>query len=186
MDAIYFREGKISNRLPLIRSITASLSIGSGASLGWKRPIGHISAGLVSLLNKIVEIPIRQKIVLIAAATGAGIGATFNAPIAGILFAVELLLISVNPINISIVCIASVVATYFGRFLLGNYPVINVSSMSSISPSLHAPFSSILIFIILGILIGLISLLFIKIVYWSEKYFSIFLKMTIYEILWAC
>ena len=61
---------------------------------------------------------------LIAAGAGAGIAATFNAPLGGIVFAVELLLVSVNARNLLLVTTATVVATYIGRLLLGTASVV--------------------------------------------------------------
>src|SRR5262249_45455885 len=92
MEAIYYRDGRIRPVVALVKSLASGLSIGSGGSVGREGRIVQIGAAFGSTLGQLIRMPAHQRIVLVAAGAGAGIAATFNAPIGGILFAVELIL----------------------------------------------------------------------------------------------
>src|SRR5262249_54090215 len=83
MDANYYREGRIRPVVAAVKSIASALSIGSGGSVGREGPIAQIGAAFGSTLGQIIRMPTHQRIVLVGAGAGAGIAATFNAPIRG-------------------------------------------------------------------------------------------------------
>jgi CIC family chloride channel protein len=76
--------------------LASAITIGTGGSLGREGPIVQISAVFSSFIAKITRLSIAQRNLIIACGAGAGIAATFNAPLGGILFAIELLLVCVN------------------------------------------------------------------------------------------
>jgi CIC family chloride channel protein len=97
MDAIYHQDGRIRPIVALIKSLASALSIGSGGSVGREGPIIQVGAAFGSTLGQVITMPVRQRAVLIAAGAGGGIAATFNTPIGGIVFAVELMLPFATP-----------------------------------------------------------------------------------------
>ena len=91
IDAYHHKQGDIRPRIPFVKAIASAITIGSGGSAGREGPIAQISAGVASLLAKWFKLDARESRVLVAAGMGAGIGAIFHAPLAGALFAAEVL-----------------------------------------------------------------------------------------------
>ena len=171
MDSIYYNKGRIRPLVALFKSIASALSIGSGGSVGREGPIIQIGAAFGSTLGQWVKMPVRQRVTLIAAGAGAGIAATFNAPIGGIAFAVELLLVSINASTMAVVAISTITAAYIGRFFLGLSPAFDIPELTV--PTWHlASIAELLLFIPFGILIGFASTLFIQSIYWFEDRFE--------------
>ena len=120
MDAIYYRGGVIRPIVAVVKSLASAISIGSGASVGREGPIIQIGSALGSTLGRLVaHDAARQRIILVAAGAGAGIAATFNTPIGGVLFAVEMLLPEVSVRTFLPVALATGTATFVGRFFFG-------------------------------------------------------------------
>ncbi len=92
MDAIYYKEGIIRPVVAVVKSLASAVSIGTGAAVGREGPIIQIGASLGSSLGQIVPMLPWQRITLVAAGAGAGIAATFNTPIGGVMFAIELMM----------------------------------------------------------------------------------------------
>jgi chloride channel protein, CIC family len=92
MDAIYYQDGMIRPVVAVIKSIASALSIGTGAAVGREGPIIQIGSAIGSTLGQIVRMAPWQRITLVAAGAGAGIAATFNTPIGGVMFAIELMM----------------------------------------------------------------------------------------------
>jgi H+/Cl- antiporter ClcA len=80
----------------IVKSLASALSIGSGAAVGREGPIIQIGSALGSALGQIIKMPASSRIILVAAGAGAGIAATFNTPIGGVMFAIELMLPEVS------------------------------------------------------------------------------------------
>ncbi|MGO8753120.1 MAG: chloride channel protein [Thermoguttaceae bacterium] len=133
MDAIYYNNGIIRPVVALIKSLASALSIGSGGSIGREGPIIQIGASFGSTMGQIIRMPQRQRITLIAAGAGAGIAATFNTPIGGVLFAVEIILHEVSARTLIPLAIATATGTYVGRVSFGPYP-------SFVIPALELPY----------------------------------------------
>lgn len=171
IDAIYYNDGKIRPMVAFFKSIASALSIGSGGSVGREGPIIQIGSAFGSTLGQIIRMPMRQRVTLIAAGAGAGIAATFNAPIGGVAFAVELLLVSVNASTMAVVAMATITASYIGRMFLGLYPAFDIPSLAV--PETHlTKVAELALFIPFGILIGLASTIFIRMIYWFEDKFE--------------
>lgn len=171
MDAIYYKAGIIRPRVAIVKSIASAISIGSGGAVGREGPIIQIGSAFGSMLGQFVRMPARQRVVLIAAGSGAGIAATFNAPLGGMVFAIELLLISINAVNVLLVAIATVTATHIGRLLLGSTPSFNIPALAM--PEFHVnPLTSLLLLLLLGGILGLASVVFIRGLYWAEDVFE--------------
>lgn len=171
IDAINYHNGIIRPVVTSIKAIASSLSIGSGGSAGREGPIIQIGAAFGSFLGQIIKMPIRQRIILLAAGAAAGIAATFNAPISGIAFSIELLLISINAASLSIVALSTLIADYLGRLLLGLEPAFHLPFLQI--PSLHPiALPLLLLFIPFGILVGCMGTLFIYTLSKVEEHFK--------------
>jgi CIC family chloride channel protein len=171
MDAIYYNQGRIRPRVAVIKSLASAISIGSGGSVGREGPIVQIGSAFGSTLGALFPMPTRDRVTLIAAGAGAGIAATFNAPLGGIVFAVELLLVSVNARNLLLVTIATVVATRIGHLLLGTEPSFYIPTLETPDFQLARPLA-LTVFLVLGGLMGLLSVAFIRGLYWMEDVFE--------------
>ncbi|MBT6510617.1 MAG: chloride channel protein, partial [Rhodospirillaceae bacterium] len=93
MDAIHYNEGRIRPQVVVVKALASALSIGSGGSAGREGPIIQIGAAMGSNLAQIIRLPVGQRLTLVAAGAGAGIAAAFNAPLGGLVFAIELMLL---------------------------------------------------------------------------------------------
>lgn len=171
MDAIYYNEGKIRPRVALVKSLASAISIGSGASVGREGPIVQIGSAFGSTLGALFPMSISDRVTLIAAGAGAGIAATFNAPLGGMVFAVELLLVSINARNIMLLTTATVVATQISHYLLGTTPSFFIPSLEVADFHLFNNWG-LPMFAALGVLIGLLSVAFIRGLYAMEDVFD--------------
>ena len=111
MDAVFYKSGDIRWQVAVIKSLASALSIGSGAAVGREGPIIQIGAALGSAFSQAIGLSTWQKITLLSAGAGAGIAATFNTPLGGVLFAIEILLPEVSNRTFLPVVIATGAAT---------------------------------------------------------------------------
>ena len=133
MDAVYHRKGIIRPVVSVVKALASALSIGSGASIGREGPIIQIGSSFGSTLGQLLGLPAWQRITLIAAGAGGGIGATFNTPVGGVLFAVEIILHEVSARTLVPVFTATATATYVGQLFFGPHPSFSI-------PALETPF----------------------------------------------
>ena len=171
MDAVYHRRGIIRPIVSVIKALASALSIGSGASIGREGPIIQIGSSFGSTLAQFLRLPVWQRITLIAAGAGGGIGATFNTPVGGVLFAVEIILHEVSARTLVPVFTATATATYVGELFFGPHPSFSI-------PALETPFFVVAKPVVLaayaglGAISGLVSALFIWSVYGCEEFFE--------------
>ena len=131
MDAVYYAKGVIRPVVALVKSLASALSIGSGGSVGREGPIIQIGAAVASAGGRLAGASRWQLATLVAAGGGAGIAATFNTPIGGVLFAVEILMLEVSVRTLVPVALATATATYVGRYLLGSHPAFEVPAAAT-------------------------------------------------------
>jgi CIC family chloride channel protein len=171
MDAIHYNKGTIRPIVAAVKSVASALSIGSGGSIGREGPIIQIGSSFGSTLGQILPVPAWQRITMIAAGAGGGIAATFNTPIGGVLFAVEILMHEVSVRTLVPVAISTATATYVGRVFFGPHP-------SFVIPQFEIPYFHLtnpvvlLAYAGLGITMGVASWLFIKSIYGFEDFFD--------------
>ncbi len=170
MAAILLKGGKIKPIVAVVKAITSSLSIGAGGSIGSEGPQAQIGATLSSFLGGLFIKKKEYIKILVAAGAGAGIAAAFNTPMAGALFASEVILGSFSVMSFSPIIMASVSATLVSEHFLGNKVFFHIPTYSITSPY------EFLFFIILGIISGFVALLFIWSLYFSEDLFDEKLK----------
>jgi CIC family chloride channel protein len=171
MSAIYTHDGNIRPIVAVIKSLASAMSIGSGGSVGREGPIIQIGAAFGSTAGQAIAMPQRQRAILIAAGAGAGIAATFNTPIGGIVFALELMLACVAPTSLFYVTVSCVTATAIGRHYFGAVPSFYVPTAV---PADGAGEASVMLpcFVGFGLLVGLMAWLTTRGIYWFEDRFD--------------
>jgi CIC family chloride channel protein len=130
------RGGHIRGRVGPLKLLATTATVGLGGSAGREGPIVHIGAAIGSFLSRRFNMGEDQIRSLVAAGAGAGIGASFNAPIAGMLFALEVILVSFAPRHMSSVVVASVTAAITTQSILSGEEVLNAGAYSMRSPAL--------------------------------------------------
>ncbi|HTW65687.1 MAG TPA: chloride channel protein [Bryobacteraceae bacterium] len=171
MDAIYYDKGIIRPVVALVKSVASAVSIGSGGSVGREGPIIQIGAAFGSTVGQLLRLSPWQRITLIAAGTGGGIAATFNTPVGGVLFAAEITMHEVSARTLVPVAIATATATYIGRLFFGPHPSFFIPAFQAPYFHLEEPWL-LLLYAVLGVLMGLVSALFIHSLYGFEKFFE--------------
>src|SRR5580704_10276670 len=161
MDAIYYKEGVIRPVVAVVKSLASALSIGTGAAVGREGPIIQIGSAIGSSLGQIIHMAPWQRITLVAAGAGAGIAATFNTPIGGVMFAIELLLPELSARTFLPVALATGTATFVGRIFLGLQPAFDVPG-ALLNSDRPASLAALLLYALLGALMGLAATAFIK------------------------
>ena len=175
MDAVYQRRGVIRPVVSVVKALASSLSIGSGASIGREGPIIQIGASFGSTLGQWLRLPIWQRITLIAAGAGGGIGATFNTPVGGVLFAIEIILHEVSARTLVPVITATATATYVGELFFGTHPSFSVPALEKPLVLLANPIM-LVAFAAFGVVAGLVSTVFIRSIYGCEAFFEKYVK----------
>lgn len=166
MKSMILRGGAIRPRVVFAKIIASAITIGTGGSVGREGPIVQIGAAAGSSLGQIIRVRGSQLRTLVACGAAAGIAGTFNAPIAGSIFALEILLSDFAIRQFSPIVISSVTATVISRYYLGDFPAFVVPKYELVSIYEFIPYS------ILGILAAIIALLFTNTVYKAEDIFE--------------
>lgn len=167
LNAIYYKEGRIRPSVVFAKAVVSAISIGTGGSVGREGPIVQVGSAFGSVLGQIVNMPTRQRIILIAAGAAAGVAATFNAPIGGLSFAIELLLVSISARTVSLVAVSTVTATYIGRLYGGLAPSFDIPKLALFEDHLQRLYS-LLLCIPLGLIVGVAAAVFIRSIYMAE------------------
>ena len=171
MDAIFYKGGVIRPVVALVKSLASAVAIGTGSSVGREGPIIQIGSALGSTFGQLMRMPVGQRITLVAAGAGAGIAATFNTPIGGVMFAVELMLPEVSVDTFLPVAIATGAATFVGRWFLGDAPAFRVPPMQALASDAGA-IPVLLLFAALGALTGVAAAGFIRGLHLFEDVFD--------------
>ena len=166
MAAVALRGGVIRPRVAAVKALASAISIGSGGSVGREGPIVQIGAALGSTLGQLLGVSAAQLRTIVGCGAAAGIAATFNAPIAGALFAAEVVVGNFAVAQLSPIVISSVVATVVSRFFLGNEPAFPVPEYELVSPFELAPYMGV------GLVAGLVALVFMFSLYRTEDFFE--------------
>ncbi len=171
MDAIYYHNGVIRPIVALIKSLASALSIGTGAAVGREGPIIQIGSALGSTFGQIITMAAWQRITLVAAGAGAGIAATFNTPIGGVMFAIELMMPELSARTFLPVALATGTATFIGRMFFGIHPAFSIPTelLTSQQP---ATLPALLLFAVLGALTGVVATAFVRGLTLAEKLFE--------------
>lgn len=166
MEALSFRGGKIRSRLTVVKMVTAAVSIGSGGSVGREGPIVTIGSAFGSVVGQWLKASQDRLRTLMACGAAAGIAATFNAPMTGVLFAVEILLGDFRLERFSPIILASITANAVASYYYGSFPSIMVPPYQLVSVA------ELGFYALLGILAGLVGFLFISTFSLARKAFD--------------
>jgi CIC family chloride channel protein len=171
MEAMALRDGRIRPRVALAKLLASSLCIASGGSVGREGPVIQIGSSIGSTVGQFLKVNAQRTKVFVACGAAAGIAAAFNAPMAGALFSVEIILSDFGVAQFSPIVISSVMATVVSRHFLGDFPAFEVPVYHLVSPIELFPY------VILGLLSGLAALLFTQVLCWFEDFFDDYLKI---------
>jgi chloride channel protein, CIC family len=171
MDAIYYKGGVIRPIVALVKSLASAIAIGSGASVGREGPIIQIGSALGSTFGQIIRMPAGQRIALVAAGAGAGIAATFNTPIGGVMFAIELMMPEVSVETFLPVAIATGTATFVGRWFFGDAPAFHVPPLQAMAVDSSA-LLVLALFAVVGAVSGVAAAGFIRGLHLAEDLFD--------------
>jgi CIC family chloride channel protein len=166
LTAIATKGGRIRPVVVLVKALGSAITIGSGGSVGREGPIVQIGAALGSTLGQAFKLSDKRIITLVASGAAAGIAATFNAPIAGVMFAIEVILGDFGIQNLSTMVISAVTASVVSRAVLGDFPAFTVPAYK-----LNSPWE-LPLYLGLGVVAGLGAILFMKTLYYLEDIFD--------------
>jgi CIC family chloride channel protein len=160
LAALTLDEGRIPLRVPTVKMAATALTIGVGGSAGREGSIAQIGAGIGSFVSKVTKLDESERRALVAAGAGAGIAATFNAPIAGMFFAMEVVLRDVSTRHLHTIAIASVAGAVVSHSLIGDELTFDITSYE-----FHDP-SHLALYALLGLLAVGLAILFIEALDW--------------------
>jgi len=175
MEAVLINRSRIQPRVAILKPISAAIAIGTGGPFGAEGPIIQTGGAVGSLVGQLVHTTASERKVLLACGAAAGMSATFNTPIAGVILAIELLLFEFKSRSFIPLVIASTIATAVHMQFLGAGPMFTVAAMDFGIPR-ALPF-----YLLLGGLCGLAAVGFSKLLYWVEDQFE---KLPIDELWW--
>lgn len=175
MEAVLINRSRIQPRVAILKPISAAIAIGTGGPFGAEGPIIQTGGALGSLIGQIMHTTASERKVLLACGAAAGMSATFNTPIAGVILAIELLLFEFKSRSFIPLVVASTLATAVHLQLLGSGPMFQVAAMDFSIPR-GLPF-----YLLLGALCGLAAVGFSKLLYWTEDQFE---KLPIDDLWW--
>jgi CIC family chloride channel protein len=175
MEAVLVNRSRIQPRVAILKPISAAIAIGTGGPFGAEGPIIQTGGAIGSLIGQIMHTTAAERKVLLACGAAAGMSATFNTPIAGVILAIELLLFEFKSRSFIPLVIASTLATAVHMQLLGAGPMFSVSAMDFNIPR-ALPF-----YLLLGVICGLAAVGFTRLLYWTEDLFE---KLPVDELWW--
>src|SRR5215472_12098202 len=166
IEAILMKKSRVEPKVAVLKPISAAISIGSGGPFGAEGPIIMTGGAFGSLIAQFFHLTAAERKTLLVAGAAAGMSATFAAPVASVVLAVELLLFEWKPRSIIPVALASATAAAMRRYILGVGPVFAVPVHS-----LTVGFDGLAGCVVAGLLAGILSALLTNAVYASEDGF---------------
>ncbi|MCJ7595841.1 MAG: chloride channel protein [Desulfobacterales bacterium] len=166
MESVALRSGIIRKRVVIVKSMASAISIGTGGSVGREGPIVQIGSAIGSSIGQLLRVSADRIRTLVGCGAAAGIAATFNAPIAGAMFALEIILGDFGLATFSPIVISSVTATAVSRHFLGNFPAFQVPSYQLVS-AWELP-----LYVLLGLFCSLVAVTFTTTLYKVEDLFD--------------
>lgn len=166
MQAIALRGGRIRKRVAAAKIFASAVTIGSGGSVGREGPMVQIGSSIGSSVGQLFKIPSVHMRTMVGCGAAAGIAATFNAPIAGVLFALEVIIGDFGVMQFSPVVLSSVTATTISRYYFGDFPHFDIPEYSIVS------LWEFCFYPILGVITGGVALAFTRILYKFEDWFE--------------
>lgn len=166
MQALVMRGGRIRSRVAIVKIVASALCIGTGGSAGREGPIVQVGSALGSVTGQLLHLSDERIKNLVSCGAAAGIAATFNAPIAGVAFAIEVLMGELQVRLFGNVVISAVAASIVSQKFLGDRPAFTVPTYTFDSPV------AILLYLVLGLVAALVGVMFIRMLGWFEDLFD--------------
>ncbi|HDJ67269.1 MAG TPA: chloride channel protein, partial [Nitrososphaeria archaeon] len=168
IDSFHNKQGEIRMRVPLIKMVASAITIGSGGSAGREGPIALTSAGVASIVGKLFKLTEKDRRIAVAVGIGSGIGAIFRAPFGGAILAAEILYLRDLEIEALVPSfIASVIAYSIFSMVYGWQPIFESGEQYLFKDPL-----SLIYYAFLGVLCGLIGILYVKSFYGVKSLFD--------------
>ena len=175
MEQILKNDANIAPRVTWLKPVSSAFAIGTGGPFGAEGPIISTGGALGSLIGQLLSVTATERKTLLAAGAAAGMAAVFGAPLSSLTLAVELLLFELRPRSLIPVALAAVSATGV------RYATYGAGAVFSMPTVLEPGLSALISFIILGAIVGVLSVLVTKAVYGIEDAFS---KLPIHWVWW--
>src|SRR5271156_6774398 len=166
MEAVLTSRSRIEAKVAILKPLSAAIAIGTGGPFGAEGPIIQTGGAFGSLVGQFISTTASERKVLLACGAGAGMAATFNTPIAGVILAIELLLFEFRARSFIPLVIASTLATSVRQLLLGTGTMFRVLPMDFGIPR-ALPY-----YLVLGLICGVIAIFFTKALYFVEDHFE--------------
>jgi CIC family chloride channel protein len=160
------RQSTIRHRVTFLKGLITSLLLAAGASVGREGPIVQIGSSVGSSVAQLFDLSPELRRLCLACGAAAGISATFNAPITGAVFAMEIILLNIEVSYISHLVIASITGSVLSRIFWGDFPAFHVVDFQLEN------YLQIFGYLLLGLLAGLISIVFVRAIYTTENIFN--------------
>lgn len=157
IESVNLKKGRMRIRVPFVKIMASAVTIGSGGSAGREGPIAQIGGGFASVLSHKLNLTAEETKILVVSGVSAGIAATFNAPLGGVLFGLEVIRRDKRSFPILPLVTASVIGTAIGDFFLGSSPAFVFPTESSYLRIINVPF-----FILIGVIMGVASVIWTK------------------------
>jgi CIC family chloride channel protein len=162
MLAVAESGGRIRPQVPAVKALASALCIGSGGSVGREGPIVQIGSALGSVVGQAAGVRGQRLRLLVACGAAGGIAATFNAPIAGVFFAMEVILRDFETRAFGVVVLSSVTAAAIARAAFGSEPFLTLPAFTLVSPV------ELVLYAVLGAIAGIVGIVFIRVLYGAE------------------
>ena len=175
MEAVLVNRSRIQPRVAILKPISAAIAIGTGGPFGAEGPIIQTGGALGSLVGQVLHTTAVERKVLLACGAAAGMSATFNTPIAGVILAIELLLFEFKSRSFIPLVVASTLATAVHMQLIGIGPMFSVAAMDFGIPR------ALPSYVLLGLVCGLAAVGFTRLLYFTEDLFE---KLPVDELWW--
>jgi CIC family chloride channel protein len=166
MEAVLFGHSRMRVRVALLKPLATAFAIGTGGPFGAEGPIIQTGAAFGSLFGQAVGLTPYYRRVLLASGAAAGMAATFTAPLAGILVAIELLLFELRARSFIPVALAAAVATGVRIHFVGWAPLFPTPAFRLTS------MNELWLFALMGILMGMLGIAMIRTLAWLEDFFD--------------
>ncbi|MGA7625204.1 MAG: chloride channel protein [Candidatus Acidiferrales bacterium] len=166
MEAVLTSRSRIEAKVAILKPLSAAIAIGTGGPFGAEGPIIQTGGAFGSLVGQLISTTASERKVLLACGAGAGMAATFNTPIAGVILAIELLLFEFRSRSFIPLVIACTLATSIRAILLGQRSMFTMGNVNF--DVVHGlPF-----YLVVGIISGIAAIGFTKLLYWVEDQFD--------------
>ncbi|HXX71535.1 MAG TPA: chloride channel protein [Candidatus Acidoferrum sp.] len=166
MEAVLTNRSRIEARVAILKPLSAAIAIGTGGPFGAEGPIIQTGGAFGSLVGQLVSTTAAERKVLLACGAGAGMAATFNTPIAGVILSIELLLFEFRARSFIPLVISTTFATSVRALLLGQRSMFGMGNVD-FDPIHGLPF-----YVLLGVISGVAAIGFTRLLYWVEDLFD--------------